>query len=301
MKFGKRIMYQINFQAIKKIFKFKPSANPDLKGVFIIGCPRSGTTLLYNLLAQTNLFAFPYIYNQQKQRIPREGTDIWWRALGKKRGELEGYLSKREVDLITKAYSLIKNEFNRDLVLDKVLFMSLWLREVKAAFPNMKLIHIVRDGRAVINSMLFKYRYSEKKEDRIYREGKEWFGPKPKGWELFNNKPLALRCVWQWVEIVTRCKNDGCFFFGENYFEVKYEDLVSNTQKVLKEVFKFIGLKNIDRLLDLYPQNFENRNYKLYSPERKFKDGFTVRRAILEKDQPYIEFIGPYLRQWGYS
>lgn len=270
----------------------------NFKPIFIIGCARSGTTLLYKSVASTNIFSYPHKLDSEGNKMPIEGHAIWFSGINKTYTELNSqFFSKNEVKIIYNKY----NNLGSKQILDKPLAAALWMKQINRAFPNAKIIHIVRHGRSVVNSMLFKYRFSTKEKDKKYRKKRGgWFGAKPPGHEYTTTWPLALRCSWQWAEIVGRIKTDGRFFFGDNYCEIKYEDLCDDTRGTMRTVLEFCELENVDQYLEKYPESMENRNYKSRT-DYVSDEGWTKRKSILPEDEQYLKYLKPFLKEWGYD
>ncbi|GAB1445682.1 hypothetical protein MASR2M41_13970 [Flammeovirgaceae bacterium] len=87
---------------------------------------------------------------------------------------------------------------------------------IKELFPEAKVIHMVRDGRDVIPSIL-KY------------------------WSVGPQTTSLMETAFYWKRHVSRGVELGPKLFGENYMELKYEDLVSNPEMQIRKVCDFIG------------------------------------------------------------
>ncbi|MBN2521825.1 MAG: sulfotransferase [Bacteroidales bacterium] len=110
----------------------------------------------------------------------------------------------------------------------------------KKVFPDAVFIHIVRDGRAVANSLL--------KSD--FWDGHlgidEWrLGRLPeKQIEIFENSnksQIALAGVY-WNTLIESAEMDKKYYSPE-LMEIKYEELCKNPIEISKDVFEFCGLK----------------------------------------------------------
>jgi hypothetical protein len=86
-------------------------------------------------------------------------------------------------------------------------------RQIIADFPNALIIHIVRDGRDVALSMI-----------------KARFGPKS-----------MYSCAREWAWYLERMEEVRKARPSKSFFEVRYEDLLEKTERVLGEIFGFVG------------------------------------------------------------
>jgi len=121
-------------------------------------------------------------------------------------------------------------------------------------------------GTAVVSSMT--------KEGRIFKDPNSYFGLSLKK----NNQmdyDFLERHARQWIEIndeIQRAKNN---LEPEQYYELKYENLVSNPKKTLDGIFKFCGLdefnvfsRGFKRITDTgfienISEHLTSRNYKV--------------------------------------
>jgi len=206
--------------------------------VFVLGCPRSGTTLLYHMLLSTGSFA---IYTTESQAFnllePRFGSLQFERnrhRLLKEWGDSSLFFCTglNLVD-IEKATAECPNvgEFLRVVMESMVRAQGVqrWadctpdhvlaLRRIKETIPDALVIHIIRDGRDVALS-LAKQR---------------WIRPLP--WD----QDKSLHCAalfWEWI--VTTGRKQGATM-PERYLEIRYEELIRVPTSVLNEVGDFIG------------------------------------------------------------
>jgi hypothetical protein len=93
-----------------------------------------------------------------------------------------------------------------------------YLREVKRAFPNAQILHVIRDGRDVALSL-----------DRI-----GWIRPLP--WHR-NRSRIAAALYWDWI--VRKVRQFGREL-GRDYMEVAFEDLVLRPEETLRKIGAFI-------------------------------------------------------------
>ena len=207
--------------------------------VFVLGCPRSGTTLLYHMLLSAGNFV---VYRAESQVFnllePRFG-DL--RVRRNKSALLEAWkhsslFTKTGLDAAEIEKEIMANcenggDFLRIVMesMGRKQGMERWadctpdhllaMRRIKETIPNALVIHILRDGRDVALSL----------------ERQHWIRPLP--WD--RGKELqAAALYWEWV--VNQGRKNGKAL-GADYKEVHYEDLVQHPQEVLAGIGEFIG------------------------------------------------------------
>jgi hypothetical protein len=208
--------------------------------VFVMGCHRSGTNLLYDMLLSSGGFAiyrgFLPIY---KILIPRFGSlanrrnrekilETWLRSKGFRRSGLDAEpLSARILN-----EGLSGGDFIR-IVMDSVAQKQqaerwavydpdnvLHVERVKRDIPNALFVHIIRDGRDIALSL------------------KKMGGFTPLPWDRNQTDSLvATSLYWEWM--VHRGRAHGSKFPAD-YIEIRYEDLITNPQETLGKLGGFI-------------------------------------------------------------
>jgi glycosyltransferase involved in cell wall biosynthesis/LPS sulfotransferase NodH len=207
--------------------------------VFVLGCPRSGTTLLYHMLLSAGNFV---VYRAESQVFnllePRFG-DL--RIALNRRRLLEAWensslftktgLDAKQVEQDVMAHCENAGDFLRIVMesMAKQQGVERWaettpdhllaLPRIKQTIPNALVIHIIRDGRDVALSL----------------EKQQWIRPFP--WD--HGKELQTAAIyWEWIVNQGRTLGRA---LGGDYKEVRYEELVANPQSTLTEVGEFIG------------------------------------------------------------
>ncbi len=144
------------------------------------------------------------------------------------------------------------SETNKKIVGDKTPFTGLELiSEVAEISPGSKLIHIIRDGRDVAISSMHHMWNHAKHEGGIHEltpeeiETREAYRSDPltfvqSGRSIFAGRQLA-GTARNWAEMVSRAMEDGPRLLGENYVEVRYEELLDRTEQEARRLFEFLG------------------------------------------------------------
>ena len=206
-----------------------------------MGCHRSGTNLLYDMLLSSGGFAIYRGYLPiYKVLIPRFGAlssranrekivSTWLRSKGFRRTGLEPeQLSTR---LLNDCHT--GGDFIR-IVMDSVAQHQnvrrwavydpdnvLHAERVKRDIPNALFVHIIRDGRDIALSL------------------KKMGGFTPLPWDRGEtNSLVATALYWQWM---VRRGRAVARMFPENYIEIRYEDLISNPRETLARLGGFIA------------------------------------------------------------
>jgi hypothetical protein len=207
--------------------------------VFVLGCGRSGTTLLYHMLLSAGNFA---VYRVESNAInllePRFGN----LAVGRnKRRLLRAWYESRlftlsgldREEIATKVMSECRNggDFLRIIMSEMARKQGverwadttpehlLYLHRIKETIPEALVIHIIRDGRDVA--------LSTDKQGYIRRLP----------WDRSPSKMVA-GLYWAWM--VNKGRRDGRDL-GSDYTEVHFEELIGQPRETLARLGQFIG------------------------------------------------------------
>ena len=195
--------------------------------MFIVGCARSGTTLLRDLLRSHPSLAFP----DESNFVP-----LFYRAFGDPRTDREArrlgarilrlrWVRPWNVSLTPsslihcRSYARLVSELYEDVARrqdrprwgDKTPNYALEIPTLLEIFPRAKVIHIYRDGRDVALS-----------------------------WRAIPLGPRdVVNAALRWKHRVTVGRRDGSRF-PSSYHEVRYEGLLSRPEETMKSVCAFI-------------------------------------------------------------
>lgn len=229
--------------------------------LFVVGCPRSGTTLLQRMLDHHSLLAVAndthFIPRCLEKAVPhqlhraRDGRQVplsrelvdavvdyhRFHRLGL--GDEEARDAADGIDTYTGFVAALYDRFARSrgkwLGGEKTPDYVRRLPLLAGLFPHAKIIHIMRDGRDVALSVL------------------DWADDKkgPGRFELWRSEPVATCALW-WRWQVLAGRTDAARLPAGTYTEVFYEQLVVDPAHSLTGLSAFLGIPMCDRMLDYH-------------------------------------------------
>jgi len=223
-----------------------PSGSPTaLKNpyLFLVGCPRSGTTLLQRMLdnhpqlavANDSHFIPRAIAPFGTGTVPPLTAELVERVLRYHRFPRLGIPEPvaREASaragtygqFVSELYSEHARLHGKELAGEKTPDYVRCLPLLHSLFPRARVVHIIRDGRDVALSTL------------------EWAreGIGPGRFALWREQPVAVCALW-WRWQVETGRRDGERLGPEIYREVRYEDLVARPEETLRSLSEFLEL-----------------------------------------------------------
>ena len=251
----------------------------DIVPVFIMGAPRSGTTLLASSIAgHQRIIALPemhYIFSIMKEEQDFGKLNIQrnidflknnfhfcllnlFHSVNELKCFIEGKDSKTFIIELINLYN--EKYHHKDFThwVEHSPHSHLFIQDIIKIFPNAKFIHIIRDPRAVYSS--------------------------------------TIREPWGYKDIITGAKNWNNNIRNiiskekeYNIFTIKYEDFVSHQEKILKKIVEYIDIEYSDKMLEnkglVLPEYIEKRlNYfgtKTDTNKNKKWERFLSKKEIL--------------------
>jgi LPS sulfotransferase NodH len=200
--------------------------------VFLVGCPRSGTTWLQKLLA-----SHPKIRSAEESHVFSiyVGPQLraWKRqaGCGAQAGSAHvvgppAYMTKSEFSCVLRTYTLqlfepvLKTLAPDEVFLEKTPSHALFIPEIKEVLPDARFIHLLRDPRDVVGSLLAASR----------TWGSDWA---PRG---------ASAAARIWLEHVTAARAAAEHLSRDEFHEVTYEKLCDAPVEALTGVANFLRL-----------------------------------------------------------
>lgn len=204
-----------------------------IKKVFIVGCPRSGTTLLQGILSSNpTIYSLPetFFFAKVLSRnfIKRH---LMWPAL-KVRSQLSqtvidlnrpDLLSIAKIGLFQRDYHVpflkvmdrLTQDDNKTVWVEKTPMHLYCVDEIQERIPDALIIHLVRNGKDVVASLVNATTKNPAKWAK-FGKGKKW-----KNWKGFTYQEAALR--WNKDYQITKSK-----LHSPNNVMIKYEDIITN-------------------------------------------------------------------------
>jgi hypothetical protein len=190
------------------------------------------------------------------------------------------------------------------------------VRDLFAVYPDAKLVYIVRDGRDVMISERFRNFVEESKfltpEDRgILAELRKDALPFTNGTRSIFTDTTIRRVASGWATNLTEIRGEGKRLFGDQYFSLRYEDLLLNPFEELNELWEFLGVgkvkpslkKDIKAELGSNPDEEwqEKRNEDIASFLPKGHAGNWQRLFTAHDKSVFKEAAGEMLVKWKYE
>ncbi|WP_347272945.1 sulfotransferase [Candidatus Kuenenia sp.] len=198
--------------------------------VFIVGCPRSGTTWLQRLLA-----CHPKIRSGQESDVfdmfigPQ--LRAWRYCLDYKQSGrpvgLSSYLRESEYLSALRQYMMnllepmIGNLQEGEVFVEKTPSHALFIPEIMEMLPECKIIHVLRDVRDVVASLLAA----------------------SKSWGQYWAPKDAHSAATMWVQHVQAVRDSTKKLSSTQFYELRYEDFVNDTENILIDVSSFLNLQ----------------------------------------------------------
>jgi hypothetical protein len=251
-----------------------------MKRIFLIGAPRSGTTMLQSLLAShPSIISFPetkffhyLLYDQFSQSLPKRLEKFFVDEL--KRPELLKNWSGGQSDL-DKAHCFIKildelaEEQEKCIWLEKTPEHIYFIDYLENLLPNALFIHILRNGIDVIASMYEANRKS------------------PEAWGGIWNLDF---CIKRWQEAISISNQ---YVEKDNHLLIKYEQILENPKINLSKICDFIQIDFNDLMLINYQKTAKKLSLELpwhQGIDRDIQASETPKyKKIFNKDE--IEYI----------
>lgn len=234
------------------------------KPIFIVGCPRSGTTILAKILnnhsqiaSATEIHFFNHLIKSKKYN---------WQVLNDKllqeffaETRIEDFCSLLKIDFQEFSETILQNtepdlnlfieEQNQKRIFDALMLMLLKrnkktnccektpqhllnIDEILRFYPNAKIIHLIRDGRDTVNSLIKM----------------PW---RPEG--LLNNSRFWKRYAKLGIAIANKYANKV-----DNYISIRYEDLLYDPVTSIKRLCLFCDYQFETQMLDTQEQKDSN-------------------------------------------
>jgi len=154
------------------------------------------------------------------------------------------------------------------------------IRLINSIFPDALFVHIMRDGRAVANSLLNVPFWDN--VELWWQSGKRVSECRAEGWD-----PVRL-CAENWRRDVEELLANR-EILGQRYMELRYEDFTSDVKGAMKRITEFCGLGSPESFMGNLPSSLPDMN-------QKWKRGLSEEQKRIAN-----EVQGELLSRLGYS
>ncbi|MGH3146281.1 MAG: sulfotransferase family protein [Rubrobacter sp.] len=221
--------------------------------LFMVGCPRSGTTLLRRLMDAHPLVAVVdetrWIagFYERRAGLTPEGMVTpklvsrlldydRFAKIGVGREDLENLLASGEpisyASFVSGIFDLYGQARGKRLVGDKTPRYARKVPTLHGLWPEAKFVHLIRDGRDVCLSIL-----NWKKSQRSIGRFESW-----------RADPVTTTALW-WELHLSLAREDGAPLGPGLYHEVRYESVVARPGEECERLCGFLGIPYDDAML----------------------------------------------------
>ena len=228
---------------IYSILRFPGICSP----VFIVGCGRSGTTILGNSLSKHGRITY---LNEPRHlwfsAFPE--TDIWTSKARSRNGKL--FLTEADVDFrkgkkLSRLFRLATIVKGRPILIEKLPINNFRLNFIQKIFPDARFIHIYRNGLEVARSI-----------EKASEKG-EWFGAHSYKWDMLvdyarnsdDTKNLPELCTTHYDKglLEWRLSTEAAVGFlrrlpDASFFETNYDEFIDDPVETISKILVFIGV-----------------------------------------------------------
>lgn len=294
---------------------------------FIMGHARSGTTILMRL---TRLH--PEVHcNYQAHFFTRapmlkslvetpEAADWLSRKSNRWNGgrDLSPLVMRAAADFIMERDTVRQGRASASIVGDKSPSSTIHgqvVRDTHAVYPDAKLIYIVRDGRDVLISERFRNfvensKFLTAEDRRIIEDLKRDQTPFTDGTRSIFTDTFIRQTARRWADDVNEIDSESRRLYGQNYFSLRYEDLLAHPFAEMQKLWAFLGVSTSAALeTDIKNEMGQNldeewqarRASDIASFLPKGKAGNWRNMFTTHDRDVFKEVAGGVLVQWGYE
>jgi hypothetical protein len=212
--------------------------------IFIVGAPRSGTSLLFKVLsASTRVASWPGEAHEVWERDYHPALRAW------RSNALDATdLTEENAARIKRTFYLVSG--GRRHLLDKTPRNSLRIGFIDALFPDARYVFLQRDGRDNVNSLINAWRTPRYRTYRLPEPHSIPGVPDPNwwkfvlypGWESDRSGPLEVVCAKQWVHSNDALLDGLAEVPGKRWTSVRYEDFIARPVEEIGSVMEFLQL-----------------------------------------------------------
>jgi hypothetical protein len=276
--------------------------------VFLVGCARSGTTLLQRLVdAHPRIAITPELhwitdYFREPKWLSPEGQVTAEQVAGMTeqkrfrqfeftREAFQGLLGSGEPvscpDFLERIFALYGQNKGKRLVGNKTPAYVRRIPTLHGLWPEAKFIHLIRDGRDVCLSVL-NWNHAFKTAGR---------------YSTWAEDPVVTTALW-WERKVRLGRQAGQSLPAALYYEIRYEELVARPAEVCTQLCDFLGVAYDDAMLRFHEGRTRNEpGLDAKKAWRPITPGLRDWRTQLSPQdvERFEAAVGELLNELGYS
>lgn len=260
-----------------------PYTHTQSQPVFMLGFPRSGTTLLENLLdtqGSIETLSEPDTISSVTSEISKIFNNVNYP------NELHRLTENQVFSLrdlyFSKVDNLVEKSTISNVLIDKMPLYSLYIPVIKMLFPEAKFIINIRHPFDVVLSN-FQQNYTVNNEMAF----------------LFTIKD----CVARYNEVMSfldELKNE----YSLNLIQIRYEDLISDLKKETNRLFEFLALDNVSDVGDFHlmaKQKVINTPSSSQVTKPLYNDSKFKWKNYQKQLSPYADDLKYFIDKYGYT
>jgi len=260
------------------------------KPIFVLGCSRSGTTVMYKVLSMAKGLA----------SLDKETHDFWNSLHPPEEKNWESHqLGKKDVsdrDRIRVARFFFRH-VGMSRFVDKANQNCFRIHYLLELFPDARFVYVKRDGRDNINSLI--HGWGRPEEFAIWKHSfpekvmvdngryQSWSFFLFQGWRSLLNARIEEVCAHQWIAANEAILSARTFIPSFQWIEISYEDILSSPVETFQKVFEQLEIPFAGKAKNHCGELLENP-YNAFSTPRlnKWKD---ENRERIERVMPAIQ------------
>jgi len=255
------------FDNLKNIFdqKFIASSkvsNP-CNSIFILGMPRSGTTLLENILSSCEQISS----GGELSTYSKYFNLIYQYRFNNSYKNFSENISEKDLEDIGRFYNNeINRTFKNNYIINKLPHNFLYAGFISKSFQNTKIIHCTRDKNDVLLS-IYKNFFHGSLLDFVYDTK-----------NLKNYYQFYIDVMAYWKKSLD----------SNSIFEINYEKLIENPEDELRLLFKYLEIKFDEKYLEFYKSSRGIKTLSINQANKKIYKDSKYKWKLFEPYMPEL-------------
>lgn len=265
--------------------------------IFVVGCPRSGTTVVFEIFFNSpNLLSFY-----------QESHWVWeFLHSPAKQADYSQRLDAKDLTPLSRFFikGCYSSAFGTRRFVDKCPTNSLRIGAIRSIFPNAKIVCVLRNAMDNISSLIDTWNHPKyfpgfDVPAPLNIEGygcQKWVHFLEPGWQSFVSEPIEKVCAHQWLTSNEYLQEAKKSIPSEDWVEVKHENIVNSPIESVTQMFNQLGLEITPNVLDFAHSLKQHQPNTESAPEiGKWKH----RNA--ERVSKIIPIVRPMMEKLGYD